>query len=159
MARKVFFSFHYERDAWRAAQVRNSNQIGDEDKYGFVDAVDWERIQRQGSDAVKRWIQAQLSNTSVTVVLIGAETATRPWVLYEIKESWTRGNGLLGVYIHNIRDEGRRVDAPGEDPFAKVRLQNGRPLSEYCYTYDWITNNGRENLGSWIEAAATARAR
>ena len=32
MARKVFFSFHYERDAWRVAQVRNSNIITNLDK-------------------------------------------------------------------------------------------------------------------------------
>jgi hypothetical protein len=44
MARKIFFSFHYERDAWRAGQVRNCNVVAGEDEYGFIDAVDWESI-------------------------------------------------------------------------------------------------------------------
>ncbi len=72
MARKVFFSFHYERDSWRAGQVRNSNQFNDERcEYGFIDGVDWESIIKQGDEAVKRWINEQLKNTSVTAVLIG----------------------------------------------------------------------------------------
>ena len=49
MARKIFFSFHYERDAWRAGQVRNSNVVSSDDRYGFIDAVDWESIKRQGT--------------------------------------------------------------------------------------------------------------
>lgn len=43
MARRVFFSFHYERDAWRAAQVRNSWVTKpDREAAGFWDAVAWE---------------------------------------------------------------------------------------------------------------------
>lgn len=83
MARKTFFSFHYERDAWRAANVRNSGVLAKDDEYGFIDAADWEKIERDGDAAIKRWIQEQLKNTTATVVLIGAETATREWVLYE----------------------------------------------------------------------------
>ena len=41
MARKTFFSFHYERDAWRASQVRNCNVIADEDEYGVIDAAEF----------------------------------------------------------------------------------------------------------------------
>ena len=36
MARKVFYSFHFKRDAWRAAQVRNSNAIANEDEFGVI---------------------------------------------------------------------------------------------------------------------------
>jgi hypothetical protein len=42
-------------------------------------------------------ILKHLENTSVTVVLIGTETANRPWVKYEIEQSIARKNGLLGV--------------------------------------------------------------
>ena len=77
MSRKVFYSFHYEHDAWRAAQVRNCNTIADEDEYGVIDGVEWEKIQRGGDAAIERWIEEQLRHTSVTVVLIGAETAER----------------------------------------------------------------------------------
>ena len=57
---------------------------------GFWDAADWEKVKRQGDDVIKRWINKQLEGTSVTAVLIGAETSDRKWVRYEVKESHQR---------------------------------------------------------------------
>lgn len=157
MARKTFFSFHYERDAWRAGVVRNCNLIPSDDEFGFVDAVDWESIKRQGDRAIEAWINDQLKNTSVTVVLIGAETAERDWVDYEIRESWKRGNGLLGLRIHNIKDSESRTDVPGRHPLDHVSLADGTALSRVFTTYDWVNDDGRSNLGSWIESAYNTR--
>lgn len=157
MARKVFYSFHYKRDAWRAAQVRNSNVIADEDEYGVIDSVDWETIERQGDAAIKRWINDQLKETSVTVVLIGAQTAERDWVDYEIRQSWERGNALVGVRIHAMKNQERETDPPGANPFADIHLANGTPLSSICEVYDWVANEGRANLSTWVEAAYEAR--
>jgi len=157
MARKTFFSFHYERDAWRAGQVRNCNMLAKEDQQGFIDAVEWESIQRQGDDAIKRWIDDQLGGTSVTVVLIGAETAGRPWVQHEIIRSWNRGNGIVGVWIHNIKDCDSRSDISGRNPFDQFKLPDGTLLSAVCETYDWSLSDGRNNLGSWIEDAFQSR--
>ena len=102
MSRKVFFSFHHSGDIGRIGQVRNSWLTKGEDA-GYVDEADWESIKRQGEGAVKKWIDTQLNGTSVTVVLIGNETASRPWVNYEIRESHKKKNGLLGIYIHNCK--------------------------------------------------------
>ncbi len=73
MARRVFFSFHYDRDVRRVAQIRNSWVVraGNETQ-PFVDKAEWESIKRTGSQAIERWIDKQLDGTSVTVVLIGA---------------------------------------------------------------------------------------
>ena len=145
--RRVFFSFHYERDAWRAAQVRNSQQFpvkGAVAAGRFSDAVDWESIKRQGERAIQNWIKRQLNGTSVTVVLIGAETSERCWVKYEIEQSIDRGNGLLGVHIHNIENRFKNTDSPGIVP---AKLQG-------YSIYDWKWNDGRTNLGAWIEQAA-----
>jgi hypothetical protein len=157
MARKTFFSFHYERDVWRAGQVRNCDLIPTEDEYGFIDSVDWESIKRQGDEAIELWINAQLQYTSTTAVLIGKETAERPWVRHEIVQSWNRGNGMLGVWIHNIRDQNRSTDVPGSNPFDQFRLSDNTPLSSVCKTYDWIFDDGRNNLGKWIEDAYRVR--
>lgn len=157
MSRKVFYSFHYERDAWRAAQVRNSNLLADEDEYGVIDSVEWEKVQRQGNDAIKRWINDQLKYTSVTVVLIGAETAERPWVEHEIRKSWERGNALVAVRIHSIKDQNQRTDSPGPNPFDRTRFTDGTSLSSVCKTYDWVIHDGRTNLGEWVEDAFQAR--
>src|SRR5467141_2006529 len=104
MARRVFFSFHYDNDILRVGQIRNSGIVlrpGDT-AAGFTDSASWESVKRQGEAAIKRWIDNELNGTSVTVVLIGSQTANRPWVNYEIIESATRGNGLLGIFIHGV---------------------------------------------------------
>lgn len=157
MARKVFFSFHFKRDAWRAGQVRNSNLLSKEDRYGFIDGSDWEKLEREGEEAIMRWINDQLKYTSVTVVLIGTETAERDWVDYEIRQSWDRGNALLGVFIHNVEDENKKTDIKGPNPLDNVRFKDGKKLSDIFKTYDWVNDEGRENLGEWVEEAFKIR--
>ena len=158
MSRRVFFSFHYERDAVRTGQVRNSNVIKDKsiETSDFIDAVRWEAVKKGGDEAIKRWIANQLNGTSVTVVLIGAETAGRKWVKYEIEESLKKGNGLIGIRIHKCPLFNGSIDAKGPNPFDNLYFdRNGgkQYLSEIYKTYDWIDDNGRENLGYWIEKA------
>ena len=142
--RYVFFSFHYEQDVWRANQVRNSwvTQGGKKDA-GFVDAAEFESIERQGEANVKRWIREQLEGTSVTVVLIGEETADRPLIQYEIEKSIEIGNGLVGVYIHNLGDQNGLITPRGQNP-----------LNYYYKTYDYKDDDGYNYLGDWIEEAA-----
>lgn len=157
MARRTFFSFHYERDAWRAAQVRNSWVTQDRESAGFWDAAAWEEVKKKGDAAIEAWIDKQLGGTSVTVVLIGAETSSRKYVGSEIVKSHNRGNGMLGVYIHNLKDATSRVDAKGQNPFNNWHVVQGgvKTLFSQLYpTYDWATDDGRLNMGSWIEAAA-----
>lgn len=158
MARRVFFSFHYSRDAWRASQVRNS-WIGkpNRESAGYLDAVQWENLKKKGDEAIKRWINEQFKRTSVTVVLIGAETSKRPWVKYEIKRSFARGNGLLGIYIHRLKNEEKQTDTKGEATFGSIgKDANGDDVYffQVANTYDWVTDDGRNNLGKWVEEAA-----
>jgi len=157
MARKTFFSFHYERDAWRAANVRNSGALSTDDEAGFIDAADWEELEREGDAAIKTWIKEQLNGTSVTAVLIGAETADREWVLYEIRESWKRGNAVIGVRIHGVKNQDGKTDIAGTNPLDAILFEDGTALSSVCKTYDWVADKGRENLGTWLESAVTAR--
>jgi glycosyltransferase involved in cell wall biosynthesis len=148
MARKVFFSFHYERDVWRVNIVRNSWVTkGNYTTAGFIDAAEFEKVKRQGDQAIRRWIDDQLEGTSVTVVLIGAETYSRKWVRYEIIKSFDRGNGLLGVYIHNIKDKNGMIDSMGPNPFDYVGVyidRNGN--ATYCELTEYLPP-----LYKWIE--------
>lgn len=163
--RKVFFSFHYDRDAWRAGQVRNSAFLPNVSAEGrFLDNASWETVRRQSNAAISRWINENIHGTSVTVVLVGRETASRPWVQYEITESRRRGNGLLGVRIHDIpsyRGPGDpTVDSPGADPFASVPdpLRPGYTLAGRYPIYNW-NPSGRTSLAGWIENAARTAGR
>src|SRR5260370_35526287 len=121
MARRVFFSFHYQRDLWRANVVRNSAVIEGAAAAGFSDASLWENAKRQGDAAIQRLIDNGLNGTSATVVLIGAQTANRRWVTDEIQKSIERGNVLLGVRIHTIKDKEVRADSAGLIPTALER--------------------------------------
>ena len=54
MARRVFFSFDYERDVWRVGQIRNSWVTKpDREAAGFWDAAAWEEVKKKGEDAIK----------------------------------------------------------------------------------------------------------
>jgi hypothetical protein len=158
MARRVFFSFHYDNDILRVGQIRNSGIVlsAGDTAAGFTDSASWESVKRQGDAAIQKWIDNELNGTSVTVVLIGSQTADRQWVNYEIIESVKRDNGLLGIYIHNVKDLNGRTDVKGANPFDSLRWDGGKgvPLSLTYPTYDWVSDNGRANLSSWVEAAA-----
>lgn len=143
MARNVFFSFKYE-DVSRAMVVRNSWVTQGKSAAGFIDAADFEKVKRQGDQAIKNWIDSQLEGTSVTVVLVGDETCNSRWVKYEIEKSISRGNGLLGIDVSKIKDlKGNTSERCGKIPIG------------YDF-YLWNKDDGYTNMGDWIEKAAKA---
>lgn len=161
MARRVFFSFHYERDVSRANVVRNSWVTQDREAAGFFDAGLWEEAKTKGDAAIKKMIDDAMVGSSVTAVLIGAETAGRPYVEYEIQKSHGV-KGLLGVYIHNINNLDGKTDPQGANPFDRLTIeQGGRTvyLSSLYPTYYWYGGDGYKNFGAWVEAAARAAGR
>lgn len=140
--RRVFFSFHYKEDVWRASHVRKSGQFDARAAAGWNDASLWEETKKKGDAAIRRLIDAGLEGTSVTAVLIGTHTADRQWVTYEIKKSIERGNGLFGVRIHTIEDSNGRASKKG--PVPKALKDGGYDV------YDW----NRRKLGAEVERAA-----
>jgi hypothetical protein len=157
MARRAFFSFHYKNDVFRAFIVRNSWVTKtDREAAGFVDAADFEKVKKEGDTAIKNWIDNQLVGTSVTVVLIGSETSTRDYIKYELKKSYSKGNGMLGIYIHKIKDV-NGTSSKGSNQFGEIGKDssgNAVYFSVNYPTYDWVDDDGYNNLGTWIEAAA-----
>jgi len=157
MARSVFFSFHYKNDVWRANQVRNSWVTQGKEAAGFIDSVDFEKIEKEGDAAIKKWIDNQLVGTSVTVVLIGSDTSNRPYVKYELQKSYERGNGILGVHIYKLKDKDGKISTKGNTTFGELgKDKNGNSVYFYqiAKEYDYVDNDGYKNLGDWIEGAA-----
>jgi len=163
ITRKTFFSFHYDNDSTRAAVVRNSNVVRSSTIQAvsrtpdFADKAEWESIKREGPQSVRNWISKQLHGTSVTVVLIGEETASRPWVKYEIEESVKRGNGILGVRIHSIKNLQSQTSSRGVNPFDIMYNPNNskQTLTQSgIKVYDWQLHDGYTNLAQWIREAA-----
>jgi len=156
MARRVFFSFQYE-DVARTMVVRNSWVFQGIVSAGFMDKAEFEEVQRRGEQAIANWIHRQLEGTSVTAVLIGSTTYHSKWVNYEIEQSIKRGNGLLGIHVHQINALGAGTTPKGSNPLDRhcIILNNTACVaSTYYNTYDWVVNDGYNNIGSWIESAA-----
>lgn len=144
MARRVFFSFEYEHDVWRANVVRKSGVTKGIEDAGYIDAAEFEKVKQKGRDAVMQWIDEQLKGTTVTVVLVGEHTCSSEWVQYEIEASKKRGNGLLGIDISKIENTDKKTsERCGQIP-------TGFPF------HLWFNEDGYENLGTWIEDAAKA---
>ena len=162
MARKVFFSFHYKPDNWRAAQVRNMGRVEGNTP---VSDNDWEAITQGGDAAIEKWIAEQLQGKSCAVVLIGAKTAGRKWIKYEIKKAWNDGKGVLGVHVHNLKDSDENQSDKGRNPFEDFKVgDDGKKLSEIAKAYDppfststYVYNHIKENLEAWVEEAISIR--
>ena len=162
MARRVFYSFHYKNDNWRAATVRS---IGTVEGNKPASDNDWETVKRGGDAAIKRWIASQMDRRTCTVVLVGSQTANRKWIKYEIVKSWDDGMGVVGIYIHGLKNQEGRLSTKGANPFDSIGYGNsGKKLSSIvkCYNpigtssqarYDWI----KKHLSNAIEEAIEIR--
>ena len=150
MARKCFYSFHYKPDNARASQVRN---IGVIEGNQPASENDWESVTKGGDDAIKRWIASQMNGKTCTLVLVGNETASRKWINHEIIKSWDAGLGVVGIYIHGLKNLAGQTTIKGNNPFDFIGYGNtGKKLSSIvkCYDpagatskdrYDWISTH------------------
>jgi len=142
MARRVFFSFHYEY-VWKVNQIRSMPNVIGTSAAGFQDASLWEEAKKKGDKEIKRMIDKGLENTSVTVVCVTYGTTSRKYINYEIDKSLERGNGLVAVQIHHLKDQNGQTGSPGAIP-PQIEA-NG--FKAYKYT-------DKEALAYWIEEAA-----
>lgn len=160
--RQVFYSFHYNPDSWRASQVRN---IGAIEGNKPAPDNDWETVTRGGDKAIEKWIKEQMKYRSCTVVLVGNQTAGRKWINYEIIESWNAGMGVVGIYIHGLKNHEGAITEKGGNPFDSITFNDtGKKLSEIakCYNpagkdskerYDWVS----QHISNAVEEAIKIR--
>lgn len=143
MARRVFFSLHYQRDVWRINQIGNLTEIIGTAAAGFQDASLWEEAKKKGDANIKKMIDDALYNTSVIVVFIGSKTTRHKFINYEIEKSIARGNGIVGVQIYHLKNHEGETDTAGSTP--ALLTSNNVPV--YKYT-------DQDALKKYIEAAA-----
>ena len=123
MAKRVFFAFHYQDVIdLRANVVRNHNALQGAQKAGYYDHSIWEASKKVGDLALKRMINSELENSTVTAVLIGTNTWQRRWVRYEIMKSIERGNEVIGIHINGIKGSDGFTKPIGPNPFDYLGL-------------------------------------
>ena len=162
--RKVFYSFHFDNDVMRVQQIRNMGVIEGNTP---VSPNDWETA-RLSPGGIERWIDDNMKNRSCVVVLVGTDTANRKWVKYEIEKAWKDGKGIVGIYIHNLKDPRTSTTPPlygkcaqGPNPFGQYTLKNGNPLTSVvtCHNPNISDpyNDIATNINHWIDSAISAR--
>lgn len=141
MARRVFFSFDYNY-VWKVNQIRSMPNIIGTAAAGFQDASIWEEAKKKGDKVIKAMIDEALKNTSVTVVCVTYGTSTRKFINYEIDKSLLKGNGLVAVRIHHLKDQNGDTGSEGAIP-SQIAASGFK-----AYKY-----SNKEALARWIEEA------
>ena len=142
-----FYSFHYIRDNWRAATVRSIGTVE-----GNKPATDnnWETVTKGGEVAIKRWITTQMKGKSCVVVLVGTNTAGRKWINHEIVKGWDDGKGVVGIYVHGLKNKDGLISRKGKNPFQSVTHgPSSKKLSTIVKCYDPKGKNSKERY-AWI---------
>lgn len=159
--RQVFFSFHYDRDAWRASQVRNMGEVSDTSTFSDND---WEEVRQKTEAKIREWIDKQLVLRSCLVVLVGAKTSERKWVKYEIEKAMELHKGIAGIRINRLKDHNGKCDEEGASPFYFMYTKDGHRLSNcvklFKSTYSTSTDVYKDienNIEGLIEEAITSR--
>jgi len=165
MARRVFYSFHYDNDNQRVQQVKNMGVV---EGQPILSSNTWEEVTRGGEAAIKQYIANELKGKSCLVVLIGSSTAGRKWVKYEIEQAWNAGKAALGVHVHGLKDLAGKQSTKGKNPFADFSIGSNpltsRSLASLVSTYDPPYSDSKsvyayinKNLAAWVDAAVQAR--
>lgn len=159
--RQVFFSFEYNKDNWRAGQVRNMGKV---DGSSTFNDNDWEEVKSKSDAKIKEWIDSQMAKRSCLVVLIGATTSGRKWINYEIEKAYELNKGIVGIYIHGLKDSNGDQTTKGSNPFYQFYIgEESKRLSNYvtCFesTYkssSYVYDDIKENIEQLIEDAISA---
>ncbi|WP_018983687.1 TIR domain-containing protein [Salinimonas chungwhensis] len=154
----VFYSFHFQNDVMRVQQIRN---IGSIEGNSAVNPNEWERIKQKGSAAIQYWIDQNMKYKRCVIVLIGTDTANRPWVKYEIERAWNQGKALLGIHINNIRCARNGTCRKGANPFEQFTFSDGRKLSSFVPCYEpeptFAYRDIAQNISGWINHAIQSK--
>lgn len=160
--RQVFFSFEYNKDVWRAGQVRNMGKVSDSSTFSDND---WEEVKSKEDSDIKEWIDSQMAKRSCIVVLIGKTTSSRKWVKYEIEKAYELNKGIVGIYIHNLEDQDGNQTDKGSNPFYSIYTNGGERLSNYVTCFDSsysmsknVYNDIAANIEDLIEDAINNKA-
>jgi hypothetical protein len=156
--RQVFFSFEYSKDSWTASQVRNMGKV---DNNSTFSDNDWEEVKEKTDKKIKEWIDSEMALRSCLVVLVGATTSGRKWIDYEINKAYELNKGIVGIYIHNLKDSDGKQTTKGSNPFYHIYIgANNERLSKYVTCFDskysssqYVYDEIKENIEQLIDDA------
>ena len=160
MHRRIYLDFHPENDLSRVNQLRSQLLGSASEQAGFFDPKEYEQLLRQDKQTIRRLVRERIADTAVTLILIGTETASQPFVQLGIEESIANQNGFVGIHIHAMDDALGAPSPSGPQPILPAEI------AFPCYVWDWdldrlqqeIEAAGRraDRLRAWASAARPA---
>lgn len=157
MTLRVFFSFDHEHDSRRAERIKTCWESKGGLTAGFLEPSRLKALKRKGEKSMHKWVDAQVRYGDVTAVLIGWRTSQQTAVRHAIERSHQLEKGLLGIFVHNIKDYFGKIDPEGPNPFDTffIRIEGAKTyLSQLYPVYRWIEDAGHFHLADWIRRAA-----
>ncbi len=97
--RNIFISFHVEDEA----QVNLLRSQAKNEDFG-MEFRDYS-VKEPFDEKWKQNCADRIAQTSMTICMIGKETASRQAVLWELEESYRQGKTVIGVRIHKDRND------------------------------------------------------
>ena len=139
--------------------------MGKVDESSTFSDNDWEEVKEKTDTKIKEWIDSQLNKRSCLVVLIGATTSGRKWINYEIEKAHELKKGIVGIYIHGLKDKDGEQTTKGSNPFYQIYIgKDNERLSKYVTCYDsphsssqYVYDDIKENIEQLIEDAIAAK--
>lgn len=107
-----------------------------------------------------------MTKRSCLVVLVGATTSSRKWVKYEIEKAYELNKGIVGIYIHNLKDKDGDQTTKGSNPFYSIYIgKDNERLSKYVTCFDskyssstYVYDDIKDNIEQLIEDAISNKA-
>lgn len=143
MARRVFISYqHADQMSAKAFNLQGKNP---NIKFDFCGRHLLDPVNSENEHYIKRKIHEQITGTSVTIVVIGKETADSEWVAWEIRKSLEKNNpnGIVGVLLKDA------TPPPPDSPVGKALREAGAEIVEWK----------QDKIEAAIERAARAAGR
>ena len=113
--RNVFISFHVQDEPQvnlLRAQARDSDFGMEFRDYSVKEPFD---------EAWKSNCRQQIALTSLTICMVGPDTATRDAVTWELEESYRQGHEVIGVRVYRDRD----------DPLPRPLVEHNAPIMNW----------------------------
>ncbi|MDD3042720.1 MAG: TIR domain-containing protein [Methanosarcinaceae archaeon] len=143
MARRIFISYqHADQMSAKAFNLQGKNS---KINFDFIGRHLLDPVNSENEGYIKRKIHEQITGTSVTIVVIGKETAYSEWVAWEIRESLKKNNpnGIVGVLLKDV------TPPPRDSPVGKALYEAGAEIVEWK----------QDKIEAAIERAAKATGR
>lgn len=138
-----FFSFHFSHDFDRINKVLDIwSGYENMSATPFISTPQLMEMMEKGLAGIFDWVNEELAKADVVIVLIGSQTAKRYFIQYEIQQAILQKKPIYGINIHQIPNK-----------LGEVEQEGNCPLPPLCACYDWVADNGAQNILDWTKTA------